>query len=84
MLEEAASALEKIKQDDITNLKSYNTPPATLDFVMQGVCITLGDDINVKWKPKEPGSTEKIQDFWEYSKKSLLNSKLIKRIQEFK
>ena len=60
MLDEAAAALEKIKQEDITNLKSYNTPPAILDFVMQGVCITLGKDHLVNWKPKEPGSTEKI------------------------
>jgi dynein heavy chain len=26
---------------------------------------------------------EKIQDFWEYSKKNLLNDKLLKRVKEF-
>ena len=27
---------------------------------------------------------EKVQDFWEYAKKSLLNDKLIKRVKDFK
>ncbi len=27
---------------------------------------------------------EKIPDFWEYAKKSLLNDKLIKRVKDFK
>ena len=27
---------------------------------------------------------QKIQDFWEYAKKSLLNDKLIKRVKDFK
>ena len=35
-------------------------------------------------KPKEPGSIEKVPDFWEYAKKSLLNDKLIKRVKDFK
>ena len=38
----------------------------------------------MKWKPKEPGSMEKVPDFWEYAKKSLLNDKLIKRVKDFK
>ena len=27
---------------------------------------------------------EKVPDFWEYAKKSILNDKLIKRVKEFK
>ncbi len=27
---------------------------------------------------------EKVQDFWEYSKKKLLNDKLIKKVKDFK
>ena len=27
---------------------------------------------------------QKIQDFWEYANKSLLNDKLIKRVKDFK
>ena len=44
----------------------------------------FGEDANVKWQPKEPGSMEKIQDFWSYSKKNVLNSKLIGRVKEFR
>jgi dynein heavy chain len=51
---------------------------------MEGVCYAFNEDANVKWKPKEPGSMEKIQDFWDYAKKSLLNDKLIKRVKDFK
>ena len=40
--------------------------------------------MNVKWQPKEPGSMEKIQDFWTYSKKNLLNSKLISKVKDFR
>lgn len=51
--------------------------------MLEGVCYAFNEDQNVKWKPKEPGSIEKIQDFWEYAKKNLLNDKLIKRVKEF-
>ena len=84
LLDKAASALEKIKRDDITNLRAYNTPPKTIDTVMQALCITIGEDEKVSWKPKAPGSIEKYQDFWEYSKKKVLDTNLIKRIQAFR
>lgn len=44
----------------------------------------FGEDGNVKWTPKEPGSIEKIQDFWSYSKKNLLNAKLISKVKDFR
>lgn len=53
---------------------------------MQSVCIALGEDGQVKWKPKDPSDPGKgkEQDFWEYSKRVLLNSKLIDRIRSYK
>ena len=84
ILNKAVKALENLNRDDITKIKSYSLPPKALDYVMQGLCITLGEDNNVKWKPKEPGSLEKIQDFWEYSKKYLLNDKLLKKVRDFR
>ena len=83
LLDEASKALEKIKQDDITQIKSFNSPPAVLDIVMQSVVVALGEEGAVKWKPKDPAdpSKGKEQDFWAYSKSSILNSKLISRIQ---
>jgi hypothetical protein len=43
-LEEANKALDTLKPDDISNLKSYAKPPPILDFVMQGVILTLGEE----------------------------------------
>jgi hypothetical protein len=49
---------------------------------MQAVIIALGEDGNVKWKNIDPNdpSKGKIQDYWDFAKKYLLNNKLIKRI----
>jgi hypothetical protein len=82
MLDNAAKALEKIKQDDITQIKSYTTPPSTLDLVMQSVVVAFGEENQVKWKPKDAAdpSKGKEQDFWAYSKQAVLNNKLIGRI----
>ena len=84
MLEEAAKALDKITKDNVNTMKSYPKPPAALDIVMQGVIIAFNEQSSVKMKPKEPGSMEKIPDYWEYAKKSILNNKLVERIKEFK
>ena len=67
----------------MVQLKSFTNPPPAAGYVLEGVCYAFNEDQNVKWKPKEPGSMEKIQDFWEYAKKNLLNDKLIKRVKEF-
>jgi len=84
LLNEAAHALGKISKDDISKIRSYANPPKAVDVVMQAICLILEEDTNVKLKAKEAGSNEKVQDFWDYSKKHLLNDKLIKRIQKFR
>lgn len=83
-LDEAAEALDKISQEDMTQLKSYVNPPVSASVVMEGICYAFNEDQNIKFTPKEPGSLEKIQDFWGYSKKNLLNAKLINRVKDFK
>jgi hypothetical protein len=49
---------------------------------MQAVCTCLGEDHLVKWKRIDPNDASKgmDQDFWGYSKRNILNIKLIKRI----
>ena len=59
LLDEAAKALEKIKQDDITLIKSFTSPPPVLDIVMQAVVVALGEEGQVKWKPKDPADPSK-------------------------
>lgn len=51
---------------------------------MEGLCYIFNEDNNVKWEPKEPGSMEKVQNFWDYAKKNLLNDKLLGRVLAFK
>lgn len=65
--------------------KSFLLKLASLDALMEAVCICLGEDKDVKWKRQETEGNNKvmIQDFWDYSKKKLLNNKLIKRIQSY-
>lgn len=84
LLAAAAEALDKITKDDMTQLKSFNTPPASAAIVMEGMCYAFNRDQEVKWKPKEPGSMEKVQDFWEFSKKNMLKDTLIKEVKDFK
>ena len=84
LLDQAAAALDKITQDDMTQLKSYVNPPVAAAIVMEGVCYVFNEDQKVPFQPKEPGSMEKIQDFWAYSKKNVLNAKLIQRVKDFR
>jgi len=49
---------------------------------MQALIIALNEDHMVKWKNIDPNdpSKGKILDYWDYAKKYLLNTRLIKRI----
>lgn len=69
----------------MNTLKSFVNPPVSAALVLEGLCYAFDEDKNVKWIPKPEGKPgEKIQDFWDYSKKKLLNDKLIKRVKDFK
>ena len=50
---------------------------------MQSVVVAFNEESLVKWKPMDPAdpSKGKVQDFWSYAKSSILNNKLIGRIQ---
>jgi len=52
-------------------------------LVFEGVCYVFDEDQFVKMVPVAPGSIEKKKDFWDYSKKKLLNDKLLHRVREF-
>jgi len=51
---------------------------------MEGVIIAFDEESHVKKIPKEPGSIEKILDYWDYASKKLLNSTFLKRVKNFK
>jgi len=51
---------------------------------MEGICYVFNEDSLVKWIPKPDGKPgEKIKDFWDYSKKKLLNAALLNRVKDF-
>lgn len=51
---------------------------------MEGICYAFNCDNEVKWIPKPDGKPgEKMKDFWDYSKKKLLNDKLISKVKGF-
>lgn len=83
LLEAAVKALDSVTSKDLDTIKAYVIPPAPVGLVFEGLCYAFNEDGQVKWIPKEPGSMEKIQDFWNYSKKYVLNNKLISRIKSF-
>ena len=51
--------------------------------VLEGICITLNLDKDIPWVPKEKGSFEKIQNFWDHSKKYVLNAQLVKTLKSY-
>lgn len=75
--------LSKISKDDINILKSFQNPTDSVVLVFEGVCYAFDEDQFVKSVPVAPGSIEKKKDFWDYSKKKVLNDKLLHRVREF-
>ena len=51
---------------------------------MEGVIYAFDEESSVKKVAKEPGSIEKVLDFWDYAAKKLLNSTFLKRVKNFK
>lgn len=51
---------------------------------MEGICYAFNCDNEVKSVPKPDGKPgEKMKDYWDYSKKKLLNDKLIAKVKGF-
>lgn len=51
LLDQAAAALDKITQDDMTQLKSYVNPPLAAAIVMEGVCYVFNEDSKIPFQP---------------------------------
>jgi dynein heavy chain len=69
MLEAALKALDTLTKNDITEVKGMKSPPAGVKLVMEGVCIMRG----VKpVRAKDPNSGKMVDDYWEASKKLLM------------
>ena len=61
----------------MTSLKYFVKPPESASILLERLCYAFDEDRNVKWVPVPDGKPgEKMQDFWDYYKKKVLNDKL--------
>ncbi|KAJ3238670.1 Dynein heavy chain 3, axonemal [Chytriomyces hyalinus] len=80
-LESALEALDTLKPQDITVVKSMKSPPAAVKLVMEAICIMRGI------KPariKDPGGSGKmVEDFWGPAQKLLSDSHFLQGLRTY-
>ncbi|KAJ3328189.1 Dynein heavy chain 7, axonemal [Blyttiomyces sp. JEL0837] len=80
-LESALEALDTLKPQDITVVKSMKNPPAAVKLVMEAICIMKGI------KPariKDPGGSGKmVEDFWGPAQKMLGDSHFLQSLKAY-
>ncbi|KAJ3227682.1 Dynein heavy chain 7, axonemal [Clydaea vesicula] len=75
----AVSALDTLKANDITVMKSMKSPPAGVKLVMEAICIMK--DIKPVKIPDPAGSGKKIEDYWGPSKNLLSDMKFLENLK---
>ncbi|KAK9527005.1 hypothetical protein VZT92_015671 [Zoarces viviparus] len=80
-LESALAALNTLKPQDITVVKSMQNPPGLVKLVMESVCIMKG--IKPERQPDPSGSGKMVEDFWGPSKKLLADLKFLDSLKSY-
>ncbi|XP_076804189.1 dynein axonemal heavy chain 3-like isoform X1 [Clavelina lepadiformis] len=80
-LEAALSALNTLKPQDITVVKSMQNPATAIKLVLESVCVMKG--IKPERKPDPSGSGKMIEDFWGPSKKMLADLKFLDSLRTY-
>jgi len=80
-LEAAIAALNTLKPQDITLVKSMKNPPNAVKLVMEAVCIMKG--IRPERKPDPSGSGKMVEDFWGPSQKLLGDFKFLDSLKNY-
>ncbi|CAG5135432.1 unnamed protein product, partial [Candidula unifasciata] len=75
----AISALDTLKQNDITIVKSMNEPPPGVKLVMESICIMKG----IKPDRKVDSNGKQYDDYWQASKKMLSDMKFLDSLKEY-
>lgn len=82
VLEEALKALDTLDRNDITEIRTMNTPPDGVKLVIEALCIVKGVKPNRVQDPSNP--TKKIDDYWEPAKKQVLSdARLLLSLKEY-
>ncbi len=79
-LEAAVAALNTIKPQDITLVKSMKNPPMAVKFVLEAVCVMKG--IKSERKP-DPATGKMVEDFWGPSLKMLGDMKFLESLIQY-
>ena len=74
-------ALDTIKPADIKLVQSFKNPPGAIKLVMEAVCVLL--DIKPAKVPDPSGSGQKIEDYWEPSKKALGDPNFVSNLKRY-
>nr|8GLV_Kg Chain Kg, DHC_N2 domain-containing protein [Chlamydomonas reinhardtii] len=80
LLEAALKALDTLKPADITEVKGMKSPPAGVRRVLEAICIMKG----VKpARVKDTASGRMVDDYWEASKKMLMEFDFLDSLRKF-
>ncbi|KAG2454516.1 hypothetical protein HYH02_000363 [Chlamydomonas schloesseri] len=80
-LEAATQALDTIKAADIKLVQTFKSPPQAVKIVMEAVCVCL--DVKPTLVPDPNMAGKKIVDWWDASKKLLMDTTLIQRLKDY-
>ncbi|XP_076366412.1 dynein axonemal heavy chain 3-like isoform X2 [Tachypleus tridentatus] len=80
-LESAVAALNTLKQQDITVVKSMKNPPGGVKLVMEAICIMKG--FKPERKPDPDGSGKMFEDYWGPSQKMLGDMKFLDSLKAY-
>eukprot|EP00198_Chlamydomonas_reinhardtii_P010624 XP_001699961.1 dynein heavy chain 4 [Chlamydomonas reinhardtii] len=80
-LEAATQALDTIKSADIKLVQTFKSPPAAVKIVMEAVCVCL--DVKPTLVPDPNMAGKKIVDWWDASKRLLMDTTLIQRLKDY-
>ncbi|GFR46074.1 hypothetical protein Agub_g7539 [Astrephomene gubernaculifera] len=80
-LEAATQALDTIKAADIKLVQTFKSPPAAVKLVLEAVCVLLDVKPTLLPDPNVPG--RKLVDWWDASKRLLMDPTLIPRLKEY-
>ncbi|KAL3158235.1 hypothetical protein ABBQ38_010487 [Trebouxia sp. C0009 RCD-2024] len=80
MLESALRALDTLTKNDVTEVKGMKSPPSGVKLVLEAVCILK----SVKpARVKDPQSGKMVEDYWEASKKMLMETDFLQSLRSF-
>ncbi|GIL82190.1 hypothetical protein Vretifemale_11083, partial [Volvox reticuliferus] len=80
-LEAAIQALDTIKSADIKIVQTFKSPPAVVKLVLEAVCVLL--DVKPTLLPDPNMAGRKIVDWWDASKRLLMDPQFIQRLKDY-